>query len=41
MESTVYIITEYLFEGLEYGLHFFVGKMFDICKAYLTAEGEK
>ena len=41
MEPTIHIITVYLFEGLEYGLHFFVGEMVDSCKAYLPDEGEK
>ena len=41
METTLYIIAVYLFEGLEYILHFYVGEMVDICKSYLPAWGEK
>ena len=41
MEPTLHVISVYLFEGLEHGLHFYVGEMIDICKAYITYEGEK
>ena len=41
VESTLYLIAVYLFEGLEYGIHFSVGEMVDSCKAYTPDEGEK
>ena len=41
VEPTLHVISVYLFEGLEHGLHFYVGEMIDICKAYITYEGEK
>ena len=40
MEPTLHVIAVYLFEGLEYGIYFYVGKMADICKAYIPDEGE-
>ena len=34
-------IALYLFEGLEYGIHFYVEDMVDSFKAYIPAEGDK
>ena len=41
MEPKFYVINAYLFEGLEYSLHFYVDKMVEICKKYFPSEGEK
>ena len=41
MEPTLHVISVYLFEGLEYGLHFSIGDMVYSFKAYLPSEGEK
>ena len=41
MEYMLNVIAVYIFEGLEYGLHFSVDEMVEICKAYLPADGEK
>ena len=41
MGPTIHVITVYLFEGLEYGLHFYVGNMVGSCKSSLPAEVEK
>ena len=40
VEPMLRVITVYLFEGLEYVIHFYVGEMVDICKAYLPTEGD-
>ena len=38
VEPTFYLITVYIFEGLEYGLHFSVGDMVDRCKSYFIVD---
>ena len=38
---TLHVIAVYLFEGFEYGLHFYVGDMVDRFKAYIPAEGDR
>ena len=41
MEPTLHVTAVNIFEGLEYGLQFYVGEMVDRCKSYLTAEVDK
>ena len=35
VEPKLQVIAVYIFESLEYGLHFSVGKMVDSCKVYI------